>query len=86
MTTQAPVNLQYDTKAKSNSFEHFSQASITSIDLDKDGVADFVIAQAWHRGIMLASAIHQPADRAIFVNAGGRWYLFDIDQYIICGC
>ncbi|PXX45019.1 hypothetical protein [Undibacterium pigrum] len=86
VTTQAPVKLQYDSKAKSNTHEHFSQASITSIDLDNDGVADFVIAEAWHRGIMLASAVHQPAYRMIFVNAGGRWYLFDIDQYLICGC
>lgn len=86
VTTQAPVKLQYDSKAKSNTFEHFSQASITSIDIDKDGIADFSIAEAWHRGAMLESATHQPAYRVIFVNAGGRWYLFDIDQYLICGC
>ncbi len=67
-------------------FEHFSQASITSIDIDQDGVADFVIAEAWHRGHMLETTIHQPGYRVIFVNAGGRWYLFDIDQYLMCGC
>ncbi|WP_162044166.1 hypothetical protein [Undibacterium sp. YM2] len=86
VTTQAPVKLQYDSKAKSNTHEHFSQASITSIDIDNDGVADFVIAEAWHRGIMLDSAVHQPAYRVIFVNAGGRWYLFDTDQFLVCGC
>ncbi|MFZ6741844.1 hypothetical protein ACO0LC_01280 [Undibacterium sp. JH2W] len=86
VTMQAPVKLQYDGEAKSNNSEHFSQASITSIDLDNDGVVDFVIAEAWHRGIMFDSAVHQPAYRVIFVNAGGRWYLFDIDQYTICGC
>ena len=86
VTTQAPFKLQYDSKAKSNTFEHFSQASITTIDIDKDGIADFVIAEAWHRGVMLDNATHQPAYRVIFVNAGGSWYLFDIDQYLMCGC
>ncbi|MBC3910222.1 hypothetical protein [Undibacterium umbellatum] len=86
VTTQAPYKLQYDTKAKWNIFEHFSQASMTSIDLDKDGVADFAIAEAWHRNAGLDSAVDQPAYRVIFVNAAGRWYIFDIDRYSICGC
>lgn len=86
VTTQAPSKLQYDTQAKSNTFEHFSQASLTSIDIDKDGIADVVIAEAWHPGSMFSTTAHQPAYRVIFINAAGRWYLFDIDRYLMCGC
>jgi hypothetical protein len=82
---QPSKNLQYDSKTKKQRHEQFTQATITSYDLNADGVADFVLVEAWHVLPFSSSSLPEPGYRVLFVNAGGEWYLFDIDQYNICG-
>lgn len=86
ITMQAPKQLQYDGKSKKQRHEQFTQAAISTFDLDHDGIADFAVVEAWHVGPFSALSTPEASYRVIFVNAGGRWYLFDIDEYNICGC
>lgn len=78
-------DLQYDTKAKTPLFEQFTKAAVHGIDLDGDGKADFALVEAWHVAPFSSSKEAAPAYRMIFINAGGSWYLFDIDRYDING-
>ncbi|MCH8621603.1 SH3 domain-containing protein [Undibacterium sp. TS12] len=80
-----PKELQYDTKTRKQLFEQFTKAAVHGADLDGDGVADFALVEAWHVAPFSAFREAAAAYRMIFVNAGGNWYLFDIDRYDING-
>ncbi|MFZ6871634.1 hypothetical protein ACO0LF_06125 [Undibacterium sp. Di27W] len=82
---QPPRKLQYDVQNKNQIHEQFTQASLTTLDLDADGKPDFVLVEAWHVSPFSNSKLPEPSYRLIFVNADGAWYLFDIDQFDICG-
>ncbi|MFZ6871633.1 hypothetical protein ACO0LF_06120 [Undibacterium sp. Di27W] len=84
LNLQAPMPLQYEPTDKAKRYEQFTQASINTFDLDHDGIADFAMIEAWHIGPDSSSKVPEPGYRILFVNAGGHWYLFDIDQYHGC--
>ena len=79
-----PVKLLLEAQAIQPRHEQFTQAAVTSIDIDQDAQADFAVVEAWTTGALSTASLPEPGYRLIFVNVAGSWYLLDIDQYSLC--